>query len=615
MRWGGLSLSQPSSSGTARSSKRRHPFEAVERLGDGGASLVSFFETHGAPPPDDEDVLLEHRAQAVTALATKQTPSSSLQADVMGDGDGGGGDGVVACEAKAIGLPEDGKWRWLGPWVVDSENFGSDRIVGEHLTPPQFTNERAQGAAAQLTAAGSSSDAGWLYGGLDWPKNDCGYSFAGGKTRLVRCRRWIRPRERSNRRAGSTSNKAATTSAACLVDEDAASGDSAHTLSAHTLADTFFAKRANFSSNLLGATSHQRTLDPEEEDLKAGDAVVSAAAEAAKGYQSVSGVLGAGTVLSPSSLTSSVSPLSSPTLSPSSSSSLSLASNDKEAPAAIFQAGAGHQNGDGDENADDMSPDEEADWEYEALLEVYHACGGSGWVLNKGWALALRELSAWVGVTLKKQPQMKAPTAGADAPPQAFALLVESLSLSRNNLAHSVPPILGEFRGLALLDLSHNDLQGPIPDALGQLESIQVIDFSGNRLTGPVPNSLGSLSNTLHTLRLGCNVLSGPIPKWLDSRFGNLKVLRLDSNLFTGPIPSSLQGLVALEELALSRNPGLRIAEPTKTAMADAVGDPNGARNTREGIARGRGGVQLPQWLASLPNLRDLDLLREQQLD
>ena len=52
----------------------------------------------------------------------------------------------------------------------------------------------------------------------------------------------------------------------------------------------------------------------------------------------------------------------------------------------------------------------------------------------------------------------------------------------------------------------------------------QVIDFSGNRLTGPVPNSLGSLSNTLHTLRLGCNVLSGPIPKWLDSRFGNLKV-------------------------------------------------------------------------------------------
>lgn len=52
---------------------------------------------------------------------------------------------------------------------------------------------------------------------------------------------------------------------------------------------------------------------------------------------------------------------------------------------------------------------------YEALLEVYHACGGSGWHSNKGWSLALRELSTWAGLSLKKQPSATAAAAAVSS--------------------------------------------------------------------------------------------------------------------------------------------------------------------------------------------------------
>jgi len=104
--------------------------------------------------------------------------------------------------ALAEGLPS-ASWRWVGPWLIDSENFGVDRVVGDMMSDPESSSDqsRGKGGSSDLNNAtyeSSSSDpgGGWLYGGFDWPKHDVGYSRTGGRSKLVRCRRWVRPRER-----------------------------------------------------------------------------------------------------------------------------------------------------------------------------------------------------------------------------------------------------------------------------------------------------------------------------------------------------------------------------------------------------------------------------------
>lgn len=77
------------------------------------------------------------------------------------------------------GLPPgiaDAEWRWLGPWVVDSTSFGCDRT-------------------AAITDAHKPLQNGWLYA-FDWPKDDRGYRAEQDPSSFVRCRRWVRPREK-----------------------------------------------------------------------------------------------------------------------------------------------------------------------------------------------------------------------------------------------------------------------------------------------------------------------------------------------------------------------------------------------------------------------------------
>ena len=103
--------------------------------------------------------------------------------------------------AEAEGLPSS-SWRWVGPWLIDSENFGVDRVVGDVMSDPDDSSDQSRGKGSSesgdATFVPSSGEkcGGWLYGGLDWPKHDVGYSRTGGRSKLVRCRRWVRPRER-----------------------------------------------------------------------------------------------------------------------------------------------------------------------------------------------------------------------------------------------------------------------------------------------------------------------------------------------------------------------------------------------------------------------------------
>ena len=73
--------------------------------------------------------------------------------------------------ADDAGLP-NGTWRWLSPWQVDSRVHGSDRASADAAPP----------------------DA-WLYARA-WPAGDVGYDHVEESAKKVRCRRWVRPRER-----------------------------------------------------------------------------------------------------------------------------------------------------------------------------------------------------------------------------------------------------------------------------------------------------------------------------------------------------------------------------------------------------------------------------------
>jgi hypothetical protein len=112
--------------------------------------------------------------------------------------------------AAAEGLPS-AAWRWLGPWLLDCDNFGVDRTIGDLMSDPdgsdlpgrtlRSSSDAVQFAAfeqvaSQADGSRGSDGGGWLFGGLDWPKHDVGYSRTGGRAKLVRCRRWVRPRER-----------------------------------------------------------------------------------------------------------------------------------------------------------------------------------------------------------------------------------------------------------------------------------------------------------------------------------------------------------------------------------------------------------------------------------
>lgn len=97
--------------------------------------------------------------------------------------------------AKAEGLPSS-SWRWVGPWLIDSENFGVDRVVGDIMSDQTRGKGSSESADATFEPSSGESSGGWLYGGFDWPKHDVGYSRTGGRSKLVRCRRWVRPRER-----------------------------------------------------------------------------------------------------------------------------------------------------------------------------------------------------------------------------------------------------------------------------------------------------------------------------------------------------------------------------------------------------------------------------------
>ena len=160
-----------------------------------------------------------------------------------------------------------------------------------------------------------------------------------------------------------------------------------------------------------------------------------------------------------------------------------------------------------------------------ALVALYEATQGAGWIENDGW-LSDRPVGQWHGVTTGESGR------------------VTAVSLSAHNLIGSIPPDLGRLTYLETLNLQRNTLAGPIPTELANLDSLRILILAVNRLTGRIPAELGNLAN-LEDLRLRANGLAGPIPPELGN-LRNLERLGLNQNSLTGPIPSDFLGLERL---------------------------------------------------------------------
>jgi Leucine rich repeat len=187
-----------------------------------------------------------------------------------------------------------------------------------------------------------------------------------------------------------------------------------------------------------------------------------------------------------------------------------------------------------------------------ALINLFKATGGYGWVDMEGWLTG--DPCEWHGITC--------------ASPN-----VAAIELDANNLRGSLPNLsaftalttfdvgenaigggLGNVNTLPVvqeLELSENRFSGSIPGGLFQKTSLTQVDLTTNNLTGGIPTTINMPA--LQLLGLGNNGLTGSIPP----QIGNLTaVTELDfgDNRLGGTLPEALEELPALTVLQLHGN-------------------------------------------------------------
>jgi len=177
-----------------------------------------------------------------------------------------------------------------------------------------------------------------------------------------------------------------------------------------------------------------------------------------------------------------------------------------------------------------------------ALIDLYNATNGDGWINNSGWKTTPLHTDgftmpgtegSWYGITVHTDH-------------------VTRIELHGNQLDGSIPSTLGNLSNLDYLALSDNRLSGSIPMELGNPGNLRYIFLYRNQLNGNIPSSLGQLSN-LHTLNLALNQLSGTIPIELGN-LSKLTLLLLSNNRLSGSIPPIIGNLSDLTHLSLNNN-------------------------------------------------------------
>ncbi|XP_065627676.1 receptor-like protein 7 isoform X1 [Quercus suber] len=130
-----------------------------------------------------------------------------------------------------------------------------------------------------------------------------------------------------------------------------------------------------------------------------------------------------------------------------------------------------------------------------------------------------------------------------------------AIDLSSNKFDGEISELIGNLKGLHLLNISNNILTGPIPHSLENLRELESLDLSQNRLSGEIPQQLLQLT-FLAFFNASNNHLTGPIPQGKqfstfenDSYLGNTGLCGVPltkkckiSETLTQPPPNSKQG-------------------------------------------------------------------------
>ncbi|XP_043700890.1 receptor-like protein kinase HSL1 [Telopea speciosissima] len=130
---------------------------------------------------------------------------------------------------------------------------------------------------------------------------------------------------------------------------------------------------------------------------------------------------------------------------------------------------------------------------------------------------------------------------------------VNSVDLSRTNIAGPFPTLFCRLHNLSFISLFNNSINSSLPDDISTCQNLQHLNLAQNLLVGSLPSSLSDISNLLH-LDLTGNNFSADIPVSF-GRFPRLEVLSLVGNLFNGTIPSFFGNISTLKQLNLSYNP------------------------------------------------------------
>ena len=130
-----------------------------------------------------------------------------------------------------------------------------------------------------------------------------------------------------------------------------------------------------------------------------------------------------------------------------------------------------------------------------ALMELYDATNGAGWVNNTGWSRSpSTALCEWYG------------------PLGCNGGEVSSISLVNNRLAGTLPAAMGaKITALRYLHLDTNNISGTLPPEWANLTGLVDIYLNTNRLSGTLPPEWSHLS-TLQGLHLDSNSINGTLP-------------------------------------------------------------------------------------------------------
>ena len=157
----------------------------------------------------------------------------------------------------------------------------------------------------------------------------------------------------------------------------------------------------------------------------------------------------------------------------------------------------------------------------QVLDTLYRVMGGENWTDTTNW-LSDEELSEWYGVETNETGK------------------VVGLSLGGNNLAGSIPAVIGELGDLVTLDLSRNALAGRVPHELRGLQRLRDLLLNDNALEGKLSWDVGYMAG-LRYLHIGNNSFVGVIPP----TYSNLQLDTLYADGSGVCVPPSLDNWLA----------------------------------------------------------------------